>query len=446
MQAKIKVGLFICFAVISITLGQTQWTVRKVDTTKHLRSILWSGERFVVVGYNGTFDTGYGDAFFTSPDGISWSYRNSAGRGFPLMAIKCWKNLLLTFGGNDIMTSPNGEEWTVRYAADSAMIYIEDIAGSDSMLVAVGGNYRVGGRGLMLISTDGSIWTSQTYDTLQNLLHSITWTGEQFVAAGDYLYTSPDGLMWTKQRAGGMTHFSFYDLAWTGERIVAVGYTSNYKTGMIYSSPDGIVWTTHGGFWPGEFTGVTCARNMVFAYGRNLIVASSDGITWELRQVPTADAITDITWAADTYIATCQKGTLLTSPDGTQWSKVSSGTNADLYCLAKSESTIVAVGDSGTILTSPADDVPVAPSSRNPDLLELAIKSTANLLAVEVPVSMRGATVSIYSLAGKRIPSLSRSDAPASFTLNTRDLAPGVYQLVVERRGAKVTKVFAVGR
>ncbi|MBN2036337.1 MAG: hypothetical protein JW768_06305 [Chitinispirillaceae bacterium] len=63
-----------------------------------------------------------------------------------------------------------------------------------------------------------------------------------------------------------------------------------------------------------------------------------------------------------------------------------------------------------------------------------------------LPASLRGATVSVYSLTDNRVPSLSVRNAPASFTLTTRALAPGVYQLAIEHEGVKAAKVFVAGR
>ncbi|MBN2038378.1 MAG: hypothetical protein JW768_16680 [Chitinispirillaceae bacterium] len=210
--------------------GQTQWTVRKVDTTTWLRSVIWAGDQFIAVGYKDEWaGNNEGSAIFTSPDGITWTSRNSVGRGFS--HIMQWANLLLAFGGNDISTSRDGLDWTVRYSADTSTIYINGIAGSDSMLVAVGGNYRMGGSGIMWISPDGITWTRHAYDTIPKpeisyYLNAVIWADDKFVAVGyaGCVYNSPDGNSWIRRTGGGADIPEFYDILCNGSLFVAIAY------------------------------------------------------------------------------------------------------------------------------------------------------------------------------------------------------------------------------
>ena len=199
-----------------------------------------------------------GNRVMTSPDGISWTSRNS-------VADNRWRSVV--WGG------PAGHELFVA-VAESASSY-----------------------GVMT-SPDGINWTGQNAGTNLNL-KTITWGGrpgeEIFVALdqadegiGNNSITSPDGIHWTT-RSVGISSIEWHDITWGGplgrELFVAVA-NRNITVGptLMYSS-DGINWNfmydINERFKSLTWGGPTGQERFV-AVGHNQLhmLSSFDGITW----------------------------------------------------------------------------------------------------------------------------------------------------------------------
>jgi hypothetical protein len=117
--------------ILTSPLSGTQWTPQQVGTANFLRSIAWSGSRFVVVGNSGTI--------FSSTDGTNW---------------------IQDYVGN-VVDNLGDIVWS----------------GSTSTFVVVGNH------GTILSSFDGIHWTLQSYWT-PNYLQSIILAGSQYVVVG----------------------------------------------------------------------------------------------------------------------------------------------------------------------------------------------------------------------------------------------------------------------
>ncbi len=100
---------------------------------------------------------------------------------------------------DDILTSPDGFNWTPRYSSGSD--YIERIIWANGRFVAVGEKC------LIMTSTNGLNWTRLS-DVTPADLEGIAYGNGLFVAVGGYfdsigaipiVLTSPDGLNWTDQ-------------------------------------------------------------------------------------------------------------------------------------------------------------------------------------------------------------------------------------------------------
>jgi photosystem II stability/assembly factor-like uncharacterized protein len=86
------------------------------------------------------------------------------------------------------------------------------------------------------------------------------------------------------------------------------------------------------------------------------ILTSEDGFTWTNRSSSsqTTNALQDVNWGREQYVATGTGGSVVTSPDGRVWSLQSSETEASLFGVTHrpQRQLYAVVGSSGAIFTS----------------------------------------------------------------------------------------------
>jgi len=156
--------------------------------------------------------------------------------------------------GGAVWLSADGEAWTQvppeMFGDGVAML--TGVADNGSRLVAVGITAVRGGApdGTLLPSPavwvsddDGASWTPVPDDEAafggegRHLMWSVIATESGFTAAGDDLWTSPDGSSWT--RVGPMDEVR--RIARTPDGYVAVGPSGHVA--VLWTSPDAIAWT-----------------------------------------------------------------------------------------------------------------------------------------------------------------------------------------------------------
>ena len=189
-----------------------------------LSAVAYGAGLHVAVGEDG--------AILTSPDGMTWTIRDS-GTTADLNGITWGGGQFVAGGYGTILTSPDGVTWTERNPGITA--FIEGITWGGGQYVAVGTT--------ILTSPDGMTWTQRDSGTTYGL-RAITWGGSQFVAVGDGpVLTSPDGVTWTARVSGICCYITA--ITWGGGQFVAVGYSLGpiSFTGRIVTSPDGVTWT-----------------------------------------------------------------------------------------------------------------------------------------------------------------------------------------------------------
>lgn len=175
--------------IVSSEDGVT-WTTRMTDTFMTAQSVIWTGSKFIMAGWNGRY--------LDSTDGITWNYKNVSGT---------------------ITTTP----------------HLSDVAWSGSL-----------GRFVVTTASSGNIFTSTDEITWTELpaaapsgLYGIVWTGSNFIAVGSVgtIVTSTDGSTWNNRSiASGPT---FYDVKVVSGKVVAVG-----SSGRVFVSlDDGVNWT-----------------------------------------------------------------------------------------------------------------------------------------------------------------------------------------------------------
>lgn len=241
-------GLFVAmgeFGDIYTSSDQATWTSRYSGTNHMLYDTAYGGNIFVAVGANGTI--------LTSPDGVSWTLRHS-GTSYDLSGVTYGGNTFVAVGDNGaILTSPDGAIWTIRDSGTHQ--FLKKVAFGRSAFVAVGEN------GTILLSGDGETWTANAKGTSSRHIEGITYGNGIFVAVGDTILASPDGINWNEKFQKTNHHFS--GVAFGNGTFAAVA-----DKGTILTSSEGSEWT--------QKATETRSTLLAIAYGAGNFVASGE--------------------------------------------------------------------------------------------------------------------------------------------------------------------------
>jgi len=267
-----------------------------------LRSIVWTGTRFVAVGGG----PGAGGVILVSPDGLKWTVRSS---GTPVLNAITWtgSQLIAVGAAGTILTSPDGYRWTAQ--ASNAGADLNGVASAGTLFAAVGDG------GLLLTSLDSVTWTPRVSKTLQNL-NAVAWNGVRFVFVGD-----------------GGTILNMRDtdkvpstlVSGTAEKLLSVAVADNGRIVIVGANGtiligDGTNWQPRVSNTAATLQAVTAAGNQFVAVGANgRIVYSSSGNTWSVAQSRTAIPLSGVAASGTLFVAVGSSGTIVYSPDATLW-------------------------------------------------------------------------------------------------------------------------------
>ncbi|MCX6954355.1 MAG: hypothetical protein NTV51_19560, partial [Verrucomicrobia bacterium] len=301
--------LLALFTLAPVSLrAQETWLPRTSGVTTPLWGVAYGNNLWVAVGELGTI--------VTSPDGITWTKRNS---GFPtrwLVGVTYANNLWVVVGGTApinesqglILTSPDGITWTPRINGGTR---VNNVVYGNGTFVAVD---DAGGR---WTSADGLTW-SYGFTRRSGYLRALAYGAPAFVTTGlSGIQSTFDGISYDNRvPASGQIE----GLAYGRKQFVAVGTLG--VAGITYSSRDGLTWTQQ------PTTSDISARGAAFFNNLFLIVGSASHVG----------------------------GGLATSFDGTSWTERNTGLDPGMILLGDGAgpTSAIAVGQSGTILQSPA--------------------------------------------------------------------------------------------
>lgn len=223
--------------ILTSTNGRNwQMTYTAPGLYHQLQSIAFSSNLFVALGFKGYS--------LTSTDGVAWQSHQTAYGGF-IVSVAAGAGLFAASFGSDIMTSPDGVDWTLRtntYAATGNAMLKAGAYGFGRFVF-------VGDSGIAWISTNGMDWSHTT--VLDGWGFSrIVFTGRSFVAGGDggLLFSSEDGFHWKQHFLPA--HDQIIGLAFGNDSVLVGGANGM----MLRSDPiDGPVRTIRSiGFRPGK--------------------------------------------------------------------------------------------------------------------------------------------------------------------------------------------------
>ncbi len=335
-----------------------------------VRGMLWMGSLLVSFGDNGSAQT--------SPDGMRWTNRTSAGNAV-IVGIASGAGTYVGVGTEDafngaVYSSTDGLTWQhevnpqVPRSNDIYEQWQDDLYGAaygDGVFVAVGSH------GVILRSGDGHAWTVEQSGTQDSLL-AITRVGDLFAAVGNNgtLLTSPDGHVWTS-RLPVQTNLLFWSMVVGRDTLVVMGADLGKKdsrtlvtslpvsdlrgNAMIPASPLVPIGGVAGTSWLAQLT-----------YGNNRFVAVADGngaswysddaVKWQAAAPTFLYPVRAIAFAQGTFVAVGDANAIATSPDGVSWTARSSG-NAGLNPAEQKtnllhEDYICAYGDAQRLLVT----------------------------------------------------------------------------------------------
>ncbi|MGB1260665.1 MAG: hypothetical protein ACPG6P_11530 [Akkermansiaceae bacterium] len=324
---------------------------QRMETEYLLEDGVWTGQMIVAIDVLGKI--------LTTPDGVTWTERyddEATGNQFFFRSIDWSGSQLLVTGSDDstffgsgvLMTSSDGLAWTRRHpgpwdqtSGSSPLLY--DAAWGNGQWVAVGES------GASLTSPDGISWTSQSRTSLARF-YGVTWAnGLFYTAASDGVYTSSDGVVWS--RRNGTFHGEFLQSIDHGNGIfVTVGHN-----GAIESSENGEEWTNRGAIEHDADFRYSFFRNgevwVINPHGD--AISSKNGEVWTGRDVGSGrlpNAMVDI---GDGKMMILENGGGLHIVEGETTTSPDSGTTKALMGGCTSGDLLVVVGEDGTILTSP---------------------------------------------------------------------------------------------
>jgi hypothetical protein len=188
----------------------------------------------------------------------------------------------------------------------------------------------------ILSSTDGHTWSHPAYTGSPSYV-DIVFGNNLFVAIGNSVASSPDGVAWTTRL--NWVEVPLFSVAWSGSAFVAVG-----AFGAVRRSSDGLTWTpptTEPVLSPGSNLNSVAGNGSTFVAAggdkttlKGAIFYSTDaGITWTAATLPLVFddfAFDKVVWDGSRFLATSHflshgrgSGGTWSSADGITWTNVS---------------------------------------------------------------------------------------------------------------------------
>ena len=262
--------------------------------------LIYANGLFVAVGNSAAVVTTYNNNIYTSPDGLTWTWRDvdtDTGTAQTLNSIAYGAGLFVVVGDSGfIATSPDAITWTTRTSAHGSNP-IKQVIYAGGKFVAVGGSATTNS---IQTSPDGITWTARTgVQNISSNYASVAYdsTNAQYVMTTGYaangtapsggIQTSPDGITWTA-RTGSHGSGPSCTAAKPGFMLCADSNSTH-----TYSTDGGVTWSTLS-----QSLGLGTSRNRLrviggtfYAISSGALHTSTNGLLWTTRSCSLSNGI-----------------------------------------------------------------------------------------------------------------------------------------------------------
>lgn len=334
---------------IYVSTNRLEWSPRVSGVTNSLRAVMFHQERIIITGENGTILHGGLAAPFEratlTPPTTDW-----------LESVAGSDSLLVAVGDEAaIYTSPDAVQWQ-RVSGLPFSDWLRGVAYGGGTFVAVGEN------GLIATSTDGTQWRRRSSGTTRHL-NRAAFRGGIFYAVGEggiSLFSFNQGANWTGEATGTTNNLFAVGLGdparlVTGEAALQLKETvfSGWSDQLGADSPlPAPTWVYNAALWDGaRFLVAGRTGLLVESFQTNTLT----GTLWLPADESPRNWLWEVARVADQYIAVGDHATVMTSLNGVDWSTEtvpSSLANSVFLGVGGSPALMVAVGDAGSLMLS----------------------------------------------------------------------------------------------
>lgn len=192
------------------------------DNFNQFRSVAANNSIMVAVGENAV-PVGRTD-IVTSPDGITWTRNNFSINRSELRSVTWTGSRFVAVGTGRtpefaypmLLSSPDGLSWTDQSDLTRQNKILYDVIQAGNKTIAVGSEVSA-------ISENGGVnWTWHTLPQGVAAI-SLAWSGKKLVGVGNGIFTSDNGINWIQTLAGSDLMQNFSCIAWGQYKYVAAG-------------------------------------------------------------------------------------------------------------------------------------------------------------------------------------------------------------------------------
>lgn len=307
---------------MTTTAGEEQPRMQQVPADV-LGAALGTGT-LVAVGLNG--------AMLHTEDGEDWHSLGAPVASELRDLIYAGGRFVLT-ARDAIYVSTTASGWSRTYQAPAGVM-LSDIAHSDGeVLVTTNSSFG-------LIAGDGATWKQVAMGP--GAKSAAAYGQGLFVAVGENVAISRNGADWQEGAGPG---------EWLVEVVAGDGqFVAVSDAGGIFTSVDGLAWTKQAVLKERAFTALAYGNGIYAAAGmEGRVYTSADGAAWKEQEAP-GGAILTLVYDGERFVAAGTDGALAISRTGAHWQQVTTGTRTDLKAVARGQERYVLAGWDGAVL------------------------------------------------------------------------------------------------